>query len=102
LVGKEIMARLSFYAAKNEKLKSLEADGWHHRSDALTSGIILIGIFLEKYIWWIDGALGVFVSVMILMLAYRIVSESINPLLGETPDSELIKEIMDISREIYK
>jgi len=102
LVGKEIMARVSFSAAKKEKLKSLEADGWHHRSDSLTSAIILIGIFLEKYIWWIDGALGVFVSVMILILAYRIVSESINPLLGETPDSELIDKIMDISRELHK
>ncbi len=102
LVGKEIMARISFYAAKNENLKSLEADGLHHRSDALTSGVILIGILLERFIWWIDGALGVFVSVMILFLAYRIVNESISPLLGETPDSELIEKIIDISREIHR
>ncbi len=101
LVGKEIMARVSFYAAKKEKLKSLEADGLHHRSDALTSGVILIGIILERYIWWIDGALGVFVSCMILYLAYRIVNESISPLLGENPDREMIEKIIAISREIH-
>jgi cation diffusion facilitator family transporter len=101
LVTKEIMARVSIYAGKKENLKSLEADAWHHRSDALTSAIILIGIFFGRYIWWIDGALGVFVSVMILILAYSIVNESINPLLGEKPDEELIDRIKEISRQVY-
>lgn len=101
LVGKEIMAQVSFAAAKKENFKSLKADGWHHRSDALTSGIILVGIFLGKHLWWIDGALGIFVSLMILMLAYRIVSESINPLLGEKPDELLIEQINNISHEVH-
>lgn len=101
LVSKEIMAQVSFAAARKENFKSLKADGWHHRSDALTSAIILIGIFLGPYLWWIDGALGGFVSLMILILAYRIVSESINPLLGETPDDELIEKIHVISNEIH-
>jgi cation diffusion facilitator family transporter len=101
LVSKELMAQISFAAARKENFKSLKADGWHHRSDALTSAIILIGIFLGDYLWWIDGALGGFVSIMIMILAYRIVSESINPLLGETPDNELIEKIHVISNEIH-
>jgi cation diffusion facilitator family transporter len=101
LISKEIMARVSFAAAKKEKMKSLNADGWHHRSDAMTSAVILIGIFLGNYVWFIDGALGIFVSVMILVLAYRIVIESINPLLGEKADDELIRKIQNISNEIY-
>jgi cation diffusion facilitator family transporter len=102
LISKEIMARVSFSAAKIEKLKSLRADGWHHRSDALTSAVILIGIFLGNHIWFIDGALGIFVSVMIMVLAYRIVIESINPLLGEKADEDLIGKINNISKEIYQ
>lgn len=102
LAGKEIMAQISFSAAKNTNLKSLNADGWHHRSDALTSAIILIGIFLGRYFWWIDGALGVFVSVMILMLAFRIVKESISPLLGEKPDEALIMKISELGRSVYR
>lgn len=101
LVGKEIMAQISFAAAKNESFQSLKADGWHHRSDALTSAIILAGIILGGYIWWIDGALGIFVSITILILAFRIVNDSINPLLGEKPDYRIIKKISDISKEIY-
>lgn len=101
LVTKEFMAQISFSAGSKEKLKSLEADGWHHRSDAITSAIILAGIFIGEYIWWIDGALGIFVSVMILLLAYRIVNESISPLLGEIPDKNLIDKIYAISWQIH-
>jgi cation diffusion facilitator family transporter len=101
LIFKEVMARISFAAARNEKYGSLKADGWHHRSDAMTSGVILIGIFFGRYIWWIDGALGIFVSIMLIILAYRIVKDSISPLLGEEPDEVFIKKIHLISSEIY-
>ncbi len=101
LIVKEIMANISFVAANNDKYKSLKADGWHHRSDAATSAVILVGIFLRDYLWWIDGALGIFVSFMILVLAYRIVKDSISPLLGEKPDDELISEIEKIGLKVY-
>ena len=102
LVVKEIMARVSFTAAEKENYQSLKADGWHHRSDALTSAVILVGIFAGKYVWWVDGALGILVSLVLLILAYRIVKGSINPLLGEKPDDEIIDKIHEISKEIYK
>ena len=101
LITKEIMARISFTAYRNEPLQSLKGDGWHHRSDALTSAIILIGILLGKYLWWIDSALGLFVSLMIFFLAYRIVKDSIDPLLGEKADEEIIKKVQNIGRDIY-
>ncbi len=101
LVVKELMAQISFTASKRERSKALFADGWHHRSDAFTSLIILAGMILGPYIWWVDGALGTFVSVMIFVLAYRIVKDSIDPLLGETPDKELIDTINKIGNEIY-
>lgn len=102
LVGKEIMAQVSFIAAKNERYNSLKADGLHHRTDALTSAVILVGIMFGTFIWWIDGALGIFVSIMILVLAYRVVRDSIHPLLGEKPDDHVIEKIHDISRDIYE
>lgn len=101
LVLKEIMANISFRAAKYENFSSLRADGWHHRSDALTSGVILIGIFLGKYIWWIDGALGILISLFLLTLAYRIVKDSISPLLGEKPDELIVDKIIKIGIEVY-
>jgi cation diffusion facilitator family transporter len=101
IISKEIMAQISFAAAKNEKFSSLKADGLHHRSDALTSVVILAGIFFGTFIWWIDGALGIFVSLMILILAYQVIRDSLSPLLGEKPDEAVLERVNEIGREIY-
>lgn len=94
---KEGIAQFSFWAARKTKSPVLKADGWHHRSDAITSLLILVGIFLGKYFWWIDGVLGIIVALSILYAAYDILKEAINPLLGERPDEELESRVKEIS-----
>ncbi len=102
LIVKELLAQVSFRVAKSERSNSLRADGWHHRTDSLSSLVILVGIFLGEYVWWIDGVLGVFVSLLILYTAYVIVSDSVRPLLGEKPENKTIVEIEGIGSEIYE
>ncbi|NIM14115.1 MAG: cation diffusion facilitator family transporter [Candidatus Aminicenantes bacterium] len=94
---KEGIAQFSFWAARKTKSLVLKADGWHHRSDAITSLLILIGIFLGKYFWWIDGVLGIIVAFFILYAAYGILKDATNPLLGERPDEELVTRVKEIS-----
>lgn len=90
---KEGLAQFSIWAGKKAKLNSLIADGWHHRSDAITSIIILIGIFLSPYFWWIDGVLGLIVSLFIFKAAYDVFKDTSTMLMGEKPDNELIDKI---------
>jgi len=71
----------------------LIADGWHHRSDAISSMVILIGIFFSDYFWWIDGVLGFLVALLIGYAAYEIVRDSIYSLLGESPSKEIIEKL---------
>jgi divalent metal cation (Fe/Co/Zn/Cd) transporter len=71
-VIKEGLARFSLWAGKKTKSQSLIADGWHHRSDALASLMIVVGAIAGKYVWWIDGALGIGVSALIVYAAYDI------------------------------
>ncbi len=101
IVVKEAMARFAIWAGKKEGIKSTIADGWHHRSDALSSVIILIGIFLGKFFWWIDGVLGLLVSLLIFYTAYVIIKDAADSLLGETPDRKLLKKIENIAGEVY-
>jgi len=101
IVVKEAMARFAIWAGKKEGIKSTVADGWHHRSDALSSVIILIGIFLGKFFWWIDGVLGLLVSLLIFYTAYVIIKDAADSLLGETPDRKLLKKIENIAGEVY-
>lgn len=97
VVSKEGIAQFSFWASRQTDSQVLKADGWHHRSDAISSLVILAGIFLGKYFWWIDGFLGILIAVLILYAAYDILKEGISPLLGEHPDEELVSRIKEIA-----
>jgi cation diffusion facilitator family transporter len=97
VVLKEGIARFSFWASRQTGSQVLRADGWHHRSDAISSLVILIGIFLGKYFWWIDGVMGVLIAILILYAAFDILKEGISPLLGERPDEELVSRIKEIA-----
>ena len=100
IVIKELLAQYAFWAAKKTNLKSLKADGWHHRSDAISSVVILSGIILGKYFWWIDGILGILVGILIFYASYKILKEGINPLIGEEPDIDMINNIKKISNRV--
>jgi cation diffusion facilitator family transporter len=100
IVLKELLAQYSFWAGKKTDMKSLKADAWHHRSDAISSIIILAGIFLNKYYWWIDAILGILVAFFIFYAAYEILKEGISPLIGEVPDKELVSKIRMISERV--
>ena len=95
----ELLAQYAFWIGRKTGNPSLKADGWHHRSDALSSVIILVGIFFAKYYWWIDGVLGFIVSIMLFYAAYEIIKDGTNPLLGETPEEELLDELKKIANE---
>jgi len=97
VVVKEGIAQFSFWAFRQTGSQVLKADGWHHRSDAISSVVILLGIFFGKYFWWVDGALGILIAILILYAAYDILREGINPLLGEHPDEEMVSRIKTIA-----
>lgn len=95
IVVKELLAQYAFFAYRKTKSPILKADGWHHRTDALSSVIILIGIVLGKYFWFTDAALGFIVAIMIGYTSYEILSKEITSLLGESPSDKLLMKIRE-------
>jgi len=98
-VIKEGLARFSLWAGKKTESQSLIADGWHHRSDALASLMIVVGAIVGKYVWWIDGVLGIGVSALILYAAYDIAKAASNALMGENAGPALSERIKRIASE---
>ena len=96
IIVKELLAQYALWVAHKTKSPSVKADAWHHRSDALSSVVILIGIIFGKNIWWLDGILAIFVAILIFGVALKVITEAINPLLGEAPSRELIDHIKNI------
>ncbi len=101
VILKELLAQFAFWGARKSESKVLKADAWHHRSDAISSLIILIGIFLGKYFWWLDGALGLVVALLIGYAAYEIIRDSIYTLLGESPSAEIIEKLKRTCERCY-
>lgn len=99
VVIKEALAQYARFAGRKADSKALIADAWHHRSDAISSLVILAGIFLNRMAWWIDGVLGIVVSLLIFLAAYEILKDTLSSLLGEKPDKETVERIMEICRE---
>jgi len=101
IVVKELLAQYAFYIGRKTGNSSVKADGWHHRSDALSSVVVLIGILFAKQFWWIDSVLGIVIALMLFYAAIVILKEAITKILGEEPSSELISEITNEVKSIY-
>ncbi len=100
ILVKELMAQFAFWAGRRSNNPILRADGWHHRTDALSSIVILVGILCGSLASWIDGALGIAVSLLIFYASYEILRDSVSRLIGETPDRELITQVDSIIKSM--
>ena len=96
VIVKEGLAQFSIRAGKKIDARSLIADGWHHRSDALVSLMVLAGIFVGRYFWWVDSVMGIIISLVIFYTTYLILKESVSILIGKEPAEDFKKEIEKI------
>lgn len=100
VIFKEALAEYALYLGKKHDMMSLEADGYHHRSDALSSVAVLAGIFFSSRFWWIDSALSVIVAIMIGKAAVDILRRSANTLLGRRSEENVIEQVEKVCEEI--
>lgn len=98
LVMKEGLARFSIWLGNLIQSKALIADGQHHRSDALSTIVVLLALAGVKFGYpWLDGAGGIVVAGFIMHTAYELVRDSVSPLLGQRPDRSMLDHIIEIS-----
>ena len=104
IVAKELLAQYAFYLGRKTKNPLVSADGWHHRTDALSSIVIIIGIVITKFVthlWWMDSVLGMICATMIFYAAFQIMREAITKILGEEPEPDLQEKIIVEAKKIY-
>ncbi len=80
--------------AKITRSKLVLANAWHHRSDAISSVVVLIGIAgsLLGYLW-ADAAAAVIVALMVAKIGVNLVFESIKELVDTGLSDELVDKI---------
>lgn len=109
ILVKEIMYRYTIQTANKIQSISMEADAWHHRSDALSSVGTFIGILGAKLGFTIlDPITAILVSLFIIKVAVKFYIKSVKELVDTSADDDTLikirKEVLKISgvEKIYK
>ncbi len=97
---KEIMSRFSSILGDMIDSKALKADALHHRTDVFATLVVVVAL-IGSYFGYtrLDGIMGIIVSLVIGVSAFSIARDAINPLLGEAPSNEKIREVEEIAME---
>ena len=73
---------------------ALKAASTDALGDVFTSSTVVISFLLSNFISFpLDGYIGLIVAIAILIAGIKLVKETLNPLLGEAPDKELVDNI---------
>ena len=102
ILSKELLYRKTMDIAKTVNSKVLEANAWHHRSDALSSVVVFGSLFGSSMGYsYLDGIGGLVVSFMILRAGTLIGWDSLKDLVDKNEDNqEIIQEIEQIVDEL--
>ncbi len=93
-VVKEVMGEISYYVGRRENVESLKADAWHHRSDALTTFLVLAAIYGSQIGFpQLDPVMGMVIAVILGYIGTSYLRKAANKLLGTAPSKELLKDI---------
>lgn len=101
VLSKEVLYRYTLLYANRINSPILKANAWHHRSDAISSIVVLVGIAGSMSgIPYLDAAAAVIVSMMIAKIGWEIARESIEQLVDKGLDPEKVKSISQHIAEI--
>lgn len=100
-VVKELMAKYSFIISKKINSDVLKADAWHHRSDAISSIGVAIGIIAARYGYPLfDPIFGVMVSIIIIYVGLKLIKTSSDFLMGTELDKKTEDKIIKITKSV--
>lgn len=88
----------TFNYSAGEKINStaLKATAADSRNDCLSTGAVLVSALIAKFTGLnIDAYLGVAVAAFIIFSGIGLIKETISPLLGESPDEDLVRDIAE-------
>ncbi len=101
VLSKEALYRYTLIYANQLNSPILKANAWHHRSDAISSIVVLVGIAGSMSgIPYLDAAAAVIVSMMIAKIGWEIAKESIEELVDKGLDPKKVKSISHHISEI--
>jgi len=101
IIIKEFLYHFSFNLGKAIESEALVGDAWHHRSDSLSSLLVLVALAGNLVgLPYLDPYFGFVVAGFIIYTGYKIARNSSSLLLGSAPPVELQDEVTECARDI--
>ncbi len=101
VVIKEITARYAKFLSSKIASGLLHADAWHHRTDAVSSILVLIALIAGNFGYSsIDGWAGLFVALILIYTGFDIARDSVDDLIGKPPNVAELDTIRDIALSV--
>jgi cation diffusion facilitator family transporter len=102
IVSKESLYQYTMHVAKRIDSDMLRANAWHHRSDALSSLVVLVGIAgaLLLNLPWLDAVAAILVGLMIFRMGIRLAIRSVSELVDTAVEPEKVSEIREFITNI--
>ncbi len=94
IFAKEALYRYTLYVGRRIRSKLLEANAWHHRSDALSSIVVVVGVGgTLAGLPYLDAIAAIGVSLMIAKIGWKLGWTSLQELVDKGLDPEKVKAI---------
>lgn len=101
IILKELMYHFSACLGRLIDSDTLEGDAWHHRSDALSSGLVLVALLGGYFGFYaLDALFGIAIALFIIYTGFKIMHRSYSKLLGAAPNNELQQGVVKCARQI--
>ena len=98
---KEILYHFSLQLGNMINSEAITGDAWHHRSDSLTSLLVLIALIGAYFgLYALDVILGFLMALYIAYTGSFLAARSLHKLLGTAPTDELKENLAACAREI--
>lgn len=96
ILSKEALYHYTRIAGKRINSSMLEANAWHHRSDAVSSIVVLIGIVgAQMGMPKLDAFAAIVVALMIIKIGYELGYSSVQELVDTALDPAVVDKIRD-------
>ena len=95
IVAKEGLYQYTTYIAEKIDSNLLRANAWHHRSDAMSSLMVAVGVSTSVFfqVPWLDAIAAILVAVMIFYMGARLILDSTMELVDTSVDLDKVAKI---------
>jgi len=102
ILAKEALYHYTVFAAKQINSNLLKANAWHHRSDAVSSVVVLVGVAGSMAgLPWLDAVGAIVVAFMVGHVGWELGWQGAQELIDTAVEPEKLQEIETVINNVY-